>query len=408
MQKLLSVEAVLVAVWLFRSFWWTEIAWALPEVPPRVQDREIEWRGSNFAPVDLSQLVKRAQKVVSLNATYTAAPQTVQRLQDLDRQGQEARILSLLGKASFFDDRLAGEAEISQSPSTLPTSQGLGDAQHRLLRFGATGTLGAFRCGLTYRSAGAAFLSVRDQVLREMWGEWQVGFARWRTSRTETWNNLEKVPSRARFLQDQRKTSLILAPAFWPELSLSYGRTVFSSTLEPAGMARQRSHLDTFEGALSIRGPVWTARLASLYSLRTDDYRSGLNTAGVVHAFSGSYQPDASLAIVPNLSLREDRQTWSGVRISTLAAALSVNYALDREFNFTTSTSYSETRSTDRLVDSGTFSAKGVVAWNFQTVSAVRCALSLDIGYKNVFDAIHPAVSMEDLYGLIRVQLVGI
>ncbi len=406
MQKLLSVAAVLAAACLFRS--WTEIAWALPEVPSRLQGREIEWRGSNFASADLSPLVRRAQKVVSLNATYTAAPQTIQRLQDLDRQGQETRVLSLLGRASFFDDRLTGEAEISQSPSVLPTSHGLGDAQHRLLRFGATGTVGTFRCGLTYRSAGAAFLGVRDQALREVWGEWQVGFARWRISRTETWNNLAKVPSRARLLQDQRKASLILAPASWPELSLSYGRTAFSSALEPAGRARQRSHLDTFEGAFSIRGPVWTARLASRYSLHTDDLRSGLNTAGFVHAFSGSYQPDARLAIVPNLTLREDRQTWSGVRISTLAAALSVNYALDREFNFTTSTSYSETRSADRLVDSSTFSAKSVVAWNFQMASAVRCALSFEVGYKNVLDAIHPAVSMEDLYELIRVQLVGI
>lgn len=411
MRKLLPVGVVLVPIFFVGGFSWDEEAWGQPGGVSRQPWAEIQPQSSDLSALDLSPVVKHFQNVLSLKSSYPATPyldtpQKHQRHNDILR-GQEPRSLNFLATSTLFDGKLTGEGEVAYSSPALNALQGPGDAQHRLLRFGLTGTQGTLRYGLTYRSTGKAFTTLQDQAMREVWGEWQAGITRLRSSRAEVWNNVEKDPSRPRLIQTQEKIVLTLAPATWPEISLSYSRGSSSSSHEPSGVMPQRSQVDTLESALSYTGAAWTARLASAYSLNSDRLHPGMETEGLLHSFSASYRPTTTLTLAPSLSMREDRQRWSGVRIETPTTALSLNYSPDKLVNFTAVGSYSKTHSTDGLVDSSAFNATSKVSWTFQESSPVHTTLSIEAAYRRSVDAICPTLSNENLSGLVLLQVAG-
>ncbi|MBI4400467.1 MAG: hypothetical protein HY581_02405 [Nitrospirae bacterium] len=407
MRRLLSLEALFFTVFVLGRISWAGEVWDQPDGLKRFPVTQLDLGSADDSPHDLAPLMKRFHNVVSLKTSYLATPLNPLRLKDVLLEKEEHRNLSFLGTTSLFEGKLVGEGEMTYSPSDPKTAQRTGDARHRLLRLGFTGTQGTLRYGVTYRSAGKAFTSLPDQAIRELWGEWQVGVTRLRSSLTEVWNNLDKDPSRPRMTQTQEKISLSLAPTPWPEISLSYTRGSASSSLEPTGVVPQRSQVDTLEGALSYTRTTWTARLASTYSLISDRLHPGVETEGWDHSFSGSYRPMNILTIAPTLSVREDRQRWSGVSTKTPSVALSLTYSPDKMFNFTAFGSYSKTHSTDGFIDSLASNAKSVVSWTFQGTSPLRTTLSFEAVYRNSLDAIRPARSTEDLSGLVRVQLAG-
>lgn len=405
MKSLLPVHVVLVLLFILGWLSWAEQARGQPDGSERRLSAEILTPSADLSRPVLSPLVKQLQHVVSLKTSYLVTQQNTQRLADLLRD--DPRILSARGTSSFLDGKLVGEGEIAHS---TPDPRGMrtdADPQHRMLRFGLTGAQGPLRYGITYRSAGNAFVSLPDQATREVWAEWPVSVARVRTSRTETWNNLDHDPSRPRLTQVQERVLLSVAPPAWPEVSLSYARGVSSSSLEPAGVTPQRTQVDTMEAALAYTRGTWAARLASTYSVNSDRMRPGIDTVGTVHGLSGSYRPIPALTVAPSVSLRQEREEWSDVRIETPVAALSATYAPDKVWSLTTVGSYSKTRSTDGLIETSTFDARSVVSWTLQRSAPFRATLSFEAAYRNSLDAIHPGNSTEDLSGLMRVQLAG-
>jgi len=161
------------------------------------------------------------------------------------------------------------------------------------------------------------------------------------------------------------------------------------------------------EAALAYTRGTWTARLASTYSVNSDRLHPGIDTVGTVHGLSGSYRPIPAVTVAPSVTLRQERQEWSGVRIETPVAGLSATYAPDKVWSLTGVGSYSRTHSTDGLIETSTFNARSVVSWTLQGSAPFRATLAFEAGYRTFLDAIHPGNSTEDLSGLMRVELAG-
>ncbi len=173
------------------------------------------------------------------------------------------------------------------------------------------------------------------------------------------------------------------------------------------GVVPQRKAIETLEAALSSAQSSWSAKVASTYSLNRDALHPGVDMVGMAHTFSGSYRLVNGLTITPSLGLREERQRWSGVRVETPSTALSLAYAQDKSWSMTASGSYSRTQSSDGLLDSRAFSAKGVLSWTVQRSSTIRATLSFEPAYRSHVDAVNRTRSVEDFSGLIRLQLAG-
>ncbi|HJU05633.1 MAG TPA: hypothetical protein VJ692_10825 [Nitrospiraceae bacterium] len=311
---------------------------------------------------------------------------------------------------SWLSGRVQGEGEVTDSrPSTQGASDNGNMLQYRLIRFGLTGMQHGLKYGVSYRVAGEGFsTTIQDQGTREVWGEWNSGIVRLRTAVTERWNNLDRDPRRPRVSGTQNKTTLAIAFPAWPELSVSYARDSLWSSLEPIGVAAQRNLMNSVEAAVSFVKMKWTARLLSTYSVNIDQLREDGETVGLMHALSGSYRPTERITIAPSVSLRADQQRWTGVRLDTPSASVLLSYAPNSVFKMTAFGLYSKTRSTDGLMDSSTSKMSSVFTWICRDTPKLHTTVSFDASYSSMLDAIQPAHPIEDLSGLLRLQVAGL
>jgi len=125
----------------------------------------------------------------------------------------------------------------------------------------------------------------------------------------------------------------------------------------------------------------------------------------LAHAVSGSYRLTKSLTLNPTVSLRRDRQQWSGVRIETPSTSLAVNYKTDDNFNFTATGTYTQSQSSDGLVDTSTISATSVVGWIPGASAQKGPSFSLETHYSTTRQGTNPALDTEDLTALLVMQL---
>lgn len=354
-------------------------------------------------------LLRRFQGALSIQTVLIREPMGTTHLKDFLSEKEDNRTVSIRMSTSFWSGRISGEGEIAErSASDLSALQDASALRRRLLRFGLTGLFDRFRYGATYRVAGEAFTALQDQAVREVWGEWSLGVARFKTAMTERWNNITKDPRRPRITGMQESASLVIAPISWPEVSLSYARDSSSSALEPTGVLPQRSLSDTLEAALLYKRPRWEARFLSSYSLNSDRLRPNEKTIGLTYAISGLYRPTDTLTIVPSLSLHEDQRRLSGVQIETPSASVTFTYSPSAAFRLTVFGSYSKTQSSDGLVDYNLYRMASALTWTCHETTKLRTILSFNASYTSSLDVVQVSRSTEDISGLLRVQVAGL
>lgn len=361
--------------------------------------------GSSLAEESLLSL-RRVQESISLRAVILQQPKRYDHVRDLLAGFDSGQTLSLQLSSSWLGGRLKGEAEIADSsPSASGIASDTRGWRYRLMRFGFTGSEGPFRYGAMYRAAGSQAMGIRDQMMREVWGEWSYGMIRLRTALTEYWDNLDRDPGRARWTGIQEKTTLAIGRPSWPELGLSYVKGTISSSLEPVGMMPVRSRSDTVEATLSYATANWNARVLSAYSLVSDRLRPDGESRAITYMVQAAYRPTRMVTISPSLSFRKDQQQWSGVQIQTPSASLALTYSPWGAFNVTTLGAYSQTHSSDGLIDSSTYRVKSVFTWTELDSGQFQTTFSIDAGYTTSLDAVQPARSMEELSGLVRIEV---
>ncbi len=297
------------------------------------------------------------------------------------------------GGATWLQNKIAGDTRE--------------DAASRMLRLGITGTAGSVRYGALYRSAGQAFLNGPDLAMREVWGEWKSGQTTLRSAVGQQWNNVTGDTTRTRQGQTYGRLGLAWKSPGLPEFMLTYSNTGLRSSAEPLGVAPQRNHTHTLEGALAYNGAAWNARLTSAYILGSDLQHNGAENTVRLQTFTAAIRPSNTLTITPTLTYREETQDWSGTRIESPSASVAVQYRHNQRVWLSAAGNYASVHSSDGLIDTQQVGGKGILAWDLQRSQAWATLLSFEAGYNRLTNNLSPSADTQDISGIIKLILAA-
>lgn len=346
----------------------------------------------------------------NLTPTFYTAPITPANVRDLALESDRPRTQGILASTAWLKGALTTETEVAANQGgAIGPHDGMSGAtgdhpSTRMMRLGLTASSGPLRYGLRYRSAGPSFYNGSDQALKEVWGEWKEGVTTVSSAVGQQWNNVEGDPTRARVEQQYGRLGLSLNKPAWPNLALTYSQNA-SNTLDPIGVAPLQKNNQTAEAALGYAGSVWNARLASSYGLETDLLRTGFNNRVKTQTVTASFHPFDALTIAPTLGYRAEQQEWSGTRIDSPSLSLAMSYKQSQRLLVSALGNYSETRSSDRLIDLETLGGKGIVAWDLQQSRNWTTRLSVEGAYNRQLNQVTPSAQMEDLSGILRLSV---
>jgi len=374
------------------------------------------WTGlfSDQGSQTLSSQVINPIYQTSLMPTFISLPVTTSRVRDLAPETDQARAHGLLSSTTWLNGSFVTETEVALSMGGADWLQNKipgdtsGDASHRMVRLSLTGIAGAVRYGMLSRSAGQAFLTGPDQAMREVWGEWKVGWMTLRSTIGQQWNNVAEDSTRSRLEQTYERIGLAWKRSTWPELTLTYARNSLNSTLDPLGIIPQRSLNHTLESALAYTGMSWDARLASSYIFGSDLLRGGAETMMRMQVLTAAFRPLNMLTISPTLRYREEARSWSGVRINSPSAAVALQYRQSQQLSISAMGNYAGTRSSDGLIDTEQVGGKGIIAWDLPRLRAWTTLVSLEAGYNRITNHVTPSANTEDISGVIRFMIAAI
>ncbi len=364
--------------------------------------------GSSAIPFSIASPVLHT----SFQATSFAPPATSTRLKDLVPDSERPQTKGVGANSTWLKGQLTAEGEVANNATN---DAGLAsridqrdDGAKRMVRMALTGTNGPVRYGINYRSAGKAFFNSPDQTVREMWAEWGLGIAKLRSSSGQTWNNVDLEPNRARIQQDVSRIGLALAKPAWPELSLTYARSALASSYTPAGMTAQRSQSNSMEAALAYTGLTWNARLSSSYILTNDEMRWGAQSTTFAQTLVAAYRPLNTLTLAPTLSYRSETQSWSGAKIQTPMASVSLLYKQSQRLLVSAMGGYTSTKSSDGLIETESIVGRGMFAFHLNPIYGHPTTLSLEASYTNTTNRTVAGVDTEDLSGLVRILVAAL
>lgn len=347
----------------------------------------------------------------SLTSTTSAAPATISRLRDLFPEMERRRTNGLLANTIWFNGAFATDAEISTAQggkswleTTIP-----GDTRHhdsdRLVRFGLARTDHHLSYGVRYRHAGHAYLQTPDQEDREIWGEWRQGWAHVKSSVGNRLNNVEGDPTKPRFERMYGQIALSLARPSWPELKLRYANEFTRNTQVTADQAAQRTRAQIFESSLAYQRLRWNIRLSSSYTINRDLMQGTAKRTIRNQLLAAVFRPLNAFTVTPTLGYRQEIDDWSGLKINSPSASLTLRYNQNRRLHFSASGNYGNSRSNDGLIDYEKIGGRGTVSWNLRPTAAWKAIVAVEAGYNRLFNRITPASGTEDIMGLVRLVL---
>jgi hypothetical protein len=348
----------------------------------------------------------------SFRTSSFVAPAATTRLKDLVPDSARPRTEGLVASSTWLKGRFLTEGEVANnSTHELPYVSRIDrrdDPSKRMVRFALSGMIQQFRYGANYRSAGKAFFNTPDQTVRELWGEAQWGITKFRSVVGEMWNNVDLDPSQLRIEQRYSRFGLALAKPSWPEFSLTYARSSSTSTILPAGFLPEHTRRSSIEGALAYNGLNWNARLASSYIVAADDLRAGTDNVALAQTLTGLYRPFATLTITPVFTYRTERQQWSGARIHTPMASLSLQYKQSQRLLVSAMGGYSSSRSSDRTTNSASVVSRGLFAFHLDPIFGRAAMLSFEAAYTTNINRATPSLDTEDISGLLRLLVASL
>lgn len=364
--------------------------------------------GSSAIPFSIASPVLHT----SFQATSFAPPATSTRLRDLVPDSERPQTKGVGANSSWLKGQVTAEGEVANNAinDTGITSRidQRDDEAKRMVRMALTGTNGPVRYGINYRSAGKAFFNSPDQTVREMWAEWGLGTAKLRSSSGQTWNNVDLDPNRARIQQNVNRIGIALVKPAWPEVSLTYARSAMASSFTPAGMTPQRSQSNSMEAALAYTCLTWNARLSSSYILTNDEMRGGAQSTTLAQTLVATYRPFNTLSVAPTLSYRTETQSWSGAKIQTPMASVSLLYKQSQRLLVSAMGGYTSTTSSDGLIGTESIVGRGMFAFHLDPIYGHPTSISLEASYTNTINRVVAGLDIEDLSGLVRILVASL
>lgn len=381
-------------------------AWAGEQPPAPLSPRWASWFSSQDWQSSPMPARSRSSKATLTPTVYTK-PSTPASVRDLTRDLSPSRTEGLLASTTWLKGTLAAETELSSNSQRFDgldgciPGQATHDASSRMMRLGLTGVAGAFRYGVKYRSAGRDYYDGSDQANEEIWGEWRHGRTTLSSAVGQQWNNVAADPLRPRLQQNYRRLGLSWQKPDWPLFSLTY-QEKGTATQQPAGPAPQSQDDQTVEAALGYSAPLWTARVASSYSILDDALRSGTESRATTQTATAAFRPFTTLTIAPTVGYRTEHLEWTGARIDAPSLSLAMNYRQSQRLLISATGNYSGTRSSDRLIDLETVGGTGLLAWDLQQSPDWATLLSLEAGFNRQINHAGPSTPTENVSGILR------
>jgi hypothetical protein len=117
---------------------------------------------------------------------------------------------------------------------------------------------------------------------------------------------------------------------------------------------------------------------------------------------TGLYRPFTALTITPVFTYRTERQQWSGVRIQSPMASLSLQYKQSQRLLVSAMGGYSSSQSSDRTTNSTSIVSQALLAFHLDPIFGRAAMLSFEAGYTNNMNRASPSLNTEDISGLLR------
>jgi hypothetical protein len=162
------------------------------------------------------------------------------------------------------------------------------------------------------------------------------------------------------------------------------------------------------EAALAYAGLTWNARLSSSYILTNDDTRGGAQSTTFAQTLVAAYRPLNTLTLAPTLSYRSETQSWSGAKIQTPMASVSLLYKQSQRLLVSAMGGYTSTKSSDGLIETESIVGRGMFAFHLNPIYGHPTTLSLEASYTNTTNRTVAGVDTEDLSGLVRILVAAL
>jgi hypothetical protein len=334
----------------------------------------------------------------SVTPTVNGAPASPN-VRNLNPDAERPRAQGILASTTLLKGAFVTETEVAASKGTLGD-----DPSARMMRLGVRGSAGLLRYGMTYQTADSAFYQTPGQEHREAWGEWKSGVLSIRSAVGQR-TQFEADAGSNRIQQNYHRIDVSWSRPAWPRLSFKYAQNTASNTMDPLSLFPQRADHHKVEAAIGYGGAFWEAKVASSYGLETDLLQRAADSRVQTETLTASFSPMNIVTITPAVGYRIEEQPWSGARINSPSASLSMIYKQSHRLSMTAMGNYFSMRSSDRLVDFDMIGGKGIVSWELEPVRDWKPQLSFEGGYNLQVNRLLPSAQNENLSGLLRLVL---
>jgi len=320
--------------------------------------------------------------------------------------GVKRDALDILVKSSM-PGNLTGEAEVAAGSFNSQAEKLYHLQRNQLLRFRLAGDLGFFNYGTEYRSVGQGFRPQPGSNLRpdqegsETWASQGFGPLRVKALYSNFRDNIEGDPRRPRTTKTMAGTVLGITLPGGDVLSLSYQRGSSETIGGPNYQPPQESWVEDLGASLYYYGgPKWDFTISSNYSPSVSKVDPSKKVASNYHALTALYRPTDSITMTPSLSLSEQRYSWSGYRVVTPTAMLSLSYFPPSGImSLTTYGYYSRSKSSDGWYDVQTVSL--ISSLSLPLNKAKSKVLTFDLDSTQYLDRIYGSGSYQELLGRV-------
>jgi hypothetical protein len=304
----------------------------------------------------------------------------------------------LLASTKWLKGAFSTETEVASNEGTYAADH----SSTRMRRLGITGSTKLFHYGMRYRTTDQPPFDRSGREQREAWGEWNIGTM---AIRSAVGQQRTRIQDEAAGKQSYNRIDVSWKKAAWPNVAFSYAQNVASHPTDSLSLFPQRPSPHTVEAAVGYGGAIWDARLSSRYGIETDLLNHGAESEVQTQTVTASLHPMYSLTITPTFGYRAERPEWSGARIDSPSASLSMNYKQSSRLSMTMMGNYFGLRSSDKLIDLDSIGGKGIVSWELEPLRDWKPQLSLEGGYNLQVNRLMPSAQTENFSGLLRLVL---
>ena len=337
----------------------------------------------------------------NLTPIINGSPLAPASVRNLPLSTERPGVNGLLASTTWLKGAFSTETEVAANQAILPAA----DRSPHMRRLAVAGSVGLVRYGMSFRNAGQGMNQQAEHDVREAWSEWSIGTLALRSAIGQQWTHLQGDAAQDRAKQSYNRIDVSWKKGAWPHLAFSYGQNTASHTMDPLNFYPQRASPHSLEAAVGYSGGIWDAKLASRYGIETDLLNHGAESQVQTQTVTASLRPIPILTLTPAFGYRAERPEWSGTRIDSPSASLTMSYQQSQRLSFTAVGNYFGLRSTDKLIDLDNIGGKGVVSWELEPLRAWKPQFSLEGGYNLQVNRLMPSAQTENISGLLRLVL---